>query len=218
MTILKKRLDTPLKIKTVSDTGEFSGYGSVFGVKDSYSDIVEPKAFEKSLASWKSKGGLPALLWQHKHDEPIGIYTKMEEDENGLYVEGRLLIDDDPVAKRAHAHLKAGSVTGLSIGYALNDYEYDKDKGAYLLKDIDLWEVSLVTFPANDQARIDEVKNALEHGEIPSEKTIERALRDVGFSRSQAKKFMAKGFNGLRDAEEKADLETLLKQIHAIGN
>lgn len=218
MTILKKRLDTPLKIKSVSETGEFTGYGSIFGVKDSDSDIVEPGAFTKSLEKWSEKQSLPALLWQHKHDEPIGIYTKMQEDESGLYVEGRLLIDDDPVAKRAHAHLKAGSVTGLSIGYALKEYDWDKTKDAYLLKEIDLWEVSLVTFPANDQARIDEVKSALEHGEIPSEKTIERALRDVGFSRSQAKKFMAKGFNGLRDADEKADLSTLINKIHAIGN
>lgn len=213
MTVMKKRLDAPLKIKSVSDTGEFSGYGSVFGVKDSYSDIVLPGAFEGSLKKWSDKGGMPSLLWQHKHDEPIGIYTDVKEDENGLYVEGRLLIDDDPLAKRAHAHLKAGSVTGLSIGYTLNDYEWDKDKEAFLLKDIELWEVSLVTFPANDEARIEEVKRSFSLGEVPSEKTIERALREVGFSRSQSKRFMAKGFGGLRDADNRTEA---IKAVSAI--
>ncbi len=209
--LTKQRLDTPLKIKSVSESGEFSGYGSVFGVKDSYSDIVLPGAFNASLASWREKNKLPAMLWQHRMDEPIGIYTKMEEDDEGLYVEGRLLIDADPLAKRAHAHMQAGSLSGLSIGYSLKDYEWDKDKGAWMLKEIDLWEVSLVTFPANDEARISEVKNALKRGESVSPKQIERVLRDVGLSRSQAKAFMSEGYTALkqRDADDEAALETL---------
>ncbi len=209
--LTKQRLDTPLNIKSVSESGEFSGYGSVFGVKDSYSDIVVPGAFKASLANWQEKNQLPALLWQHRMDEPIGIYTKMAEDDDGLYVEGRLLIDDDPLAKRAHAHMKAGSLSGLSIGYSLGDYEWDKDKGAWLLKEIDLWEVSLVTFPANDEARISDVKNALKRGESVSPKQIERVLRDVGLSRSQAKAFMSEGYTALkqRDADDEAALATL---------
>lgn len=209
--LLKKRLDAELKIKAVSDTGEFSGYGSVFGVKDSYSDIVVKGAFQKSLDKWSEKTSLPALLWQHDMAEPIGVYTKMEEDENGLYVEGRLLIDDDPLAKRAHAHLKAGSITGLSIGYSLQDHEYDKQKEAFILKEIDLWEVSLVTFPANEQARIEDVKTSLSAGVIPPPKTFERALRDVGLSQLQAKRFMSGGFKGLRDVDENKTALELLK-------
>lgn len=201
----KQRLDIPLTIKSVSDTGEFDGYGSVFGVKDSYADIVMPGAFQKSLAAWQEKGRLPALLWQHNMAEPIGIYTEMREDATGLYVKGRLLIEDDPLAKRAHAHMKAGSLSGLSIGYLLNDYEYDKDKSAFLLKEIDLWEVSLVTFPANDEARIADVKSLLERGETPPPSKVERALREVGFSGSQAKAFMAKGYSAISPREAGAD-------------
>jgi len=198
----KKRLDCGLTIKSVNDeTGEFTGYGSIFGNKDSYSDIVEKGAFEKSLASWRERGRLPAMLWQHNMSEPIGVYTKIIEDENGLYVEGRLLINDDPLAKRAHAHMKAGSLTGFSIGYSLVDYEYDKGKEAYLLKEIDLWEVSLVTFPANDQARLSEVKSAFKRGETPSPKIVEKSLRDVGFSQSQAKAFMSKGYSGINQRD-----------------
>ncbi len=207
----KKRLDTSLKVKSVSESGEFSGYGSVFGEKDRHSDIVVRGAFEHSLKEWGERGGMPALLWQHNMHEPIGIYTKMEENEQGLYVEGRLLIDDDPLAKRAHAHMKAGSISALSIGYMLKDWDYDTDKDAFILKEIDLWEVSLVTFPANDQARINEVKNALLAGDIPDPRTVEKTLRDVGFSQKQAKVLMAEGYKGLRDVdgEERAIIETI---------
>lgn len=209
--LTKKRLDVPLQIKSVSETGEFEGYGSVFGVKDSYSDIVEKGAFIKSLAAWSEKGRLPAMLWQHRMSEPIGIYTEMKEDENGLYVKGRLLVDDDPLAKRAYGHLKAGSLGGLSIGYMLNEYDYDGTKEAYLLKEIDLYEVSLVTMPANDDARVSDVKNALDKGQVPRPSEMERTLRDVGLSRSQAKSFMANGYGALdlRDAETVQALESL---------
>lgn len=216
--LTKQRLDIPLTVKSVGDSGEFDGYGSVFGVKDSYSDIIVPGAFAKSLAAWQEKGRLPALLWQHNMSEPIGIYTEMREDETGLYLKGRLLIDDDPLAKRAHAHMKAGSLSGLSIGYVLNDYDYDNQKDAFILKDIDLWEVSLVTFPANDEARISNVKSLLERGETPPPSKVEKALREVGFSGSQAKAFMAKGYSAITPREAEADealesLKTLISRI-----
>ncbi|MFQ1017467.1 HK97 family phage prohead protease [Gilliamella sp. Occ3-1] len=214
----KKRLDIPFEIKSISDTGAFTGYGSVFGVKDSYSDIVIKGAFANSLNKWKEKGRLPALLWQHKMDEPIGYYTKMVEDDNGLYLEGQLLIDDDPLAKRAHAHMKAKSLSGLSIGYILNDYDYDKEKSAFILKDIDLWEVSVVTFPANDEARIDNVKSIFESGDIPPPKEIERVLRDVGLSRTQAKAFMSEGYSSLKQRDVSNSEENALKILKSIFN
>ncbi|MFQ0994033.1 HK97 family phage prohead protease [Gilliamella sp. Pas-s27] len=214
----KKRLDIPFEIKSISDTGAFTGYGSVFGVKDSYSDIVIKGAFTNSLNKWKEKGRLPALLWQHKMDEPIGYYTKMVEDDNGLYLEGQLLIDDDPLAKRAHAHMKAKSLSGLSIGYILNDYDYDKEKSAFILKDIDLWEVSVVTFPANDEARIDNVKSIFESGDIPPPKEIERVLRDVGLSRTQAKAFMSEGYSSLKQRDVSNSEENALNILKSIFN
>lgn len=108
----KQRLDVPLSLKSVSDSGEFEGYGSVFGVKDSHDDVVVSGAFAASLRAWSDRKALPALLWQHRMDEPVGVYTEMKEDDVGLFVRGRLLIDDDPLAKRAHAHMKAGSLSG----------------------------------------------------------------------------------------------------------
>lgn len=212
----RKTLAIDFKVKSIDESGEFSGYASVFGVKDSYSDIVMPGAFSKSLAKWSEKGQLPALLWQHKTDEPIGIFTSMKEDDHGLYVEGRLLKDDDDLAKRAYAHLKAGSIQAMSIGYSLNDYEYDKDKGAFQLKEIELWEVSLVTFPANEEARIDTVKASLDGGDLPQPALVEQCLRDAGFSRKQAKTILSGGYKALRDADSE-DVNQIKSAINSIS-
>lgn len=215
MQMIEKR-NIQLRIKAVTDTGEFSGYGSVFGVKDSGGDIVVKGAFEESLDEWKSKGKLPAMLWQHKTDEPLSAYTVMEEDDEGLYFEGKLLIDADPLAKRAHAHLKAGSVDGMSIGYNLAEdgFQYDPEKEAFILSKIDLWELSIVTFPSNDQARVQTVKRALASGDIPQPKLVERYLRDV-MSVQQAKAFMAEGYSGisLRDAGNDAECVKAVQSI-----
>jgi HK97 family phage prohead protease len=212
----KTHFDVQLKIKSVSETGEFEGYASVFGEIDSHSDVVISGAFVKSLAKWAEKGRMPAMLWQHKIDEPIGIYMEIREDENGLYVKGRLLIDADPLAKRAHAHLKAGSITGLSIGYTLVDWEWSKEKEVWILKEIDLWEVSLVTFPSGDSARVTDVKAAFERGETPAPKLIEKILRDAGMSRQQAKSFMSKGYNAI-DNQREADIESGLNALKALN-
>lgn len=200
-----KRLHVPLDLKAVNETGEFEGYGSVFGVRDHGFDIVMPGAFAKSLAAWQEKGKLPPVLWQHDTHEPIGPHLEMREDEKGLFLKGRLLIDADPVAKRAHAHMKAGSVTGLSIGYVLKDWEWSKDKEAYLLKEIELWEVSIVTFAMNEAAEVTDVKSVLAKGDIPTAKKMERALREVGLSVSQSKAFMAKGYSAMAPREAGTD-------------
>lgn len=213
MRMHKKRLDFTLQIKSVNEVGEFEAYGSAFGVKDLGGDIVLPGAFKKSLAAWAQKGALPALLWQHKQDEPIGIYTEMREDAYGLWMKGKLLVDADPLAKRAHAHMVAGSLTGFSIGYIAADWEYDSAKEAFLIKEADLWEVSLVTFPMNESARLQDVKTAFDNGEVPEPKKIEKLLREAGFSIAQAKTFMAKGYSALTPREVTVDA-----LINAINN
>ena len=215
--MLKTKLHVPLHIKAVDESGEFSGYGSIFGNTDSYGDVVVKGAFTDSLAAWAEKGRMPSLLWQHNADEPIGVYTKINEDDEGLYVEGRLLIDDDPLAKRAHAHLKAGSLSGMSIGYSLADdgWHYDKEKDVFMLEKIDLWEVSLVTFPANDEARVEQVKSLLTHGKTPNIRQVEHCLRDVGFSARQAKAIIADGYSGIDPRDDGDDVE-LLQSIKSL--
>lgn len=215
-----KRIARPFELKSVTDEGTFAGYGSVFGNEDSYGDVVEPGAFAETLKTWAKKGGLPPMLWQHRHDEPIGIYEKMFEDDHGLYVEGRLLIDDDPLAKRAHAHMKAGSIGGLSIGYSIpkGGGTWDDEAGVYRLSQIRLWELSVVTFPANEEATIDTVK-ALDF--IETERDFEMFLRDAGLSRADAKAAAGHGWKGVQarrdvgsdDALEVQQFRDLLKTI-----
>ena len=98
---MNKTIDFAFEIKAVSESGTFSGYGSVFGVKDSYGDIVVPGAFTDSLADHKGKNRLPAMLWQHRSAEPIGVYTAMHEDSIGLQVEGQLALT---TVRGAEAH------------------------------------------------------------------------------------------------------------------
>ncbi|WP_163834697.1 HK97 family phage prohead protease [Spartinivicinus ruber] len=206
------KIAKPFEIKSIDESGVFAGYGSVFDVEDSYGDVVEKGAFLQSLNQWQQKNKLPALLWQHRYDEPIGVYTKMMEDNHGLYVEGKLLIDDDPLAKRAYAHLKAGSVTGLSIGFTLpkGGGEWDEDTDTYRLKQVKLWEVSLVTFPANESATVDGVKSAIDGGP----KTFERFLREAGLSRAQARGLMADGYHALNQRD--AELSSTVNQLQSL--
>lgn len=203
-----KKKHVPIHLKSVSDKGEFTGYASVFDVKDDYGDIVIKGAFAKSLVDWSADGKLPKMLWQHQVAEPVGVYSKMVEDDRGLYVEGRILVDAGPTERRTYEHLKAGSIDGLSIGYTIpsGGIEYDKGRDAYLLKQIDLWEVSLVTFAANPEATVEQVKSATQ-----SERDFERFLRDAGLSRSQAKGVVARGFAGLRDLREAETEDRVMK-------
>ena len=214
MTRNTKTIQMPFEIKSVDDSGTFSGYGSVFHNEDSYGDIVRPGAFEKSLAKWAEKGRLPPMLWQHKSGEPIGVFTKMQEDERGLYVEGRLLVDAIPQARAAHALLQEKALGGMSIGYREIKTAWNRDGGTQDLLELDLWEVSIVTFPANEAATVDSVKSALDAGGLPTLSEFEKFLRDAGFSKTQANAIASHGLRQLlRDA---ADTEA--KQIESALN
>ena len=201
-----KHLDVEFQVKAVSEDGLFSGYGSVFGVVDSYKEIVVPGAFTESLATKK-----PSLLWQHRSGEPIGVYTTVKEDSVGLHVDGKLALK---TARGAEAYelLKMGAVTGLSIGYQVRDESYDRVSGINTLKKLDLWEVSLVTFPANDAARVTGVKTV---EEIESLKDAEAFLREAGgFSKSQALALVARIKSMLRRSKSDGldELAALIKR------
>ena len=156
MSLEKK--DFGFQIKALDKTGAFSGYGSLFDVEDSYCDIVRPGAFQASLKRSKKDGRMPAMLWQHQHSDPIGVWTKMQEDDKGLYVEGQLALDVRQ-GKEAYSLLKIGALNGLSIGFNTVKTLWDKEAERRELIEVNLWEVSIVTFPALSPARIDDVKH-----------------------------------------------------------
>ena len=190
-----------LKIKAVQEDGFFSGYGAVFGNVDWYNDVILPGAFAKSLEKWAEKNKMPPVLWNHNDGEPIGVYTSIYEDEKGLFVEGRLLIDDVPRAKSTHALLKAGAIDGLSIGYKTKKAN-QQTNGIRELIELDLGEISIVTMPANEESLITSVKSKLEDGELPTLPEFEKFLRESGFSKTQATAIAGKGLRHLFSESE----------------
>ena len=164
------------------EMGRFEGYASIFGNKDLGNDIVMEGAFRKSLARRRAKN--VKMLMQHKTDMPIGVYEKIQEDENGLKVKGRLALGTQ-MGKEAYELLKMGALDGLSIGYKADPKKqhYDERKRRRYLKEVDLMEISLVTFPMNPKAQITSVK--------ANDRTIrdwEKFLREEGnLTRSQSK-------------------------------
>ena len=188
-------------------SGTIEGYGSIFGVTDNGGDIVEAGAFSESLRS----GRKVKMLWQHDSNDVIGVWDEVAEDGNGLRVKGRLLttIED---GKNAYELVKAGAIDGLSIGYRTIK-SMDRN-GARVIMQAELWEVSLVTFPMNELARVDAVKAA-----DMSERDLERLLtRDAGLSRSVAHRLMAGGYDAIkamRDAGDGADELARLLRLRA---
>lgn len=178
-----------LQIKAAGEDGVIEGYGSVFNVVDSYDDVIAAGAFAASLKAHKAAGTMPAMLWQHEGDEPIGVWTDMAEDARGLRVKGQLCLDTSR-GKEAHALLKMGALNGLSIGFMSKQWAYDRDTEVRTLTEIDLWEVSLVTFPANGASRVTGVKGA-DVGAINTLRDAERALRDAGLSAEASRAFVA---------------------------
>ena len=186
--------------------GAFEGYGSVFGVTDSYGDVVAKGAFKKTLKTWTSqRGKFPPMLLQHGgggffggssalDQVPVGKWDEMREDDTGLYVRGHLIALDTDAGKRVHAAMTEGELDGLSIGFVPREVAYGKpntEEPARTLKAVDLWEVSLVTYPANDDARVTQVKSGVELSEREFEQWL---IREGGFSREHAKAIVAKGF------------------------
>jgi len=184
-----KTLDFGFELKASKEDGTFEGYGSVFNITDGGGDIVVPGAFADSLATQKTAGRMPAMLWQHRPSEPIGVYTSMEEDSVGLKVSGQLALK---TARGAEAYelMKMGALSGMSIGYRTRDDSYDRVTGVRTLKRVDLIELSLVTFPMNDASRVSSVKGEIEI--IENLRDAERFLRDSGMSRAEAVAFIAK--------------------------
>lgn len=189
----------PLELKAEGE-GTFSGYGSVFNVVDKGGDIVVPGAFDASLQRWKSTGRNVPVLWQHDSGEPIGHWPDLKEDDHGLFGDAELWLDDAPYARLAQKGMKTKTITGLSIGYRVKKFSKDTNTGIYTLQELDLVEISVVTNPMNDDARVADVKSMIEAGKLPSLKEFEEFLRDAGgFSRTQAKAIAGGGLTKLLD-------------------
>ena len=191
---MKQKLTVPLQVKSLEDR-EFSGYGSIFGNEDLGGDVVVPGAFRKTLKKHQDAESLPQMFWMHDPSRVPGKWLSMSEDDEGLMVKG--VLADTPLGNEIRTLLKMDAVKGLSIGYSTTNYDFDKD-GRRLLKEVDLWEVSVVSLPMNPLAQVAHAKSQLSAaGEyVPTPREFERTLRDVGCSQRVAKRIMSKVFDG----------------------
>ena len=178
-------MDIAFEYKAEADQeeqGVFTGYGSIFGNKDLGNDVVVEGAFAKSIGKKGAKA--VKMLYQHRQDEPIGVFDEIIEDRRGLKVKGRLAMGTQR-GREVYELMKMGALDGLSIGYRVDPkgVDYDEKGKRRYLKSVDLMEISAVTFPMNPRARVQAVKGA--------ERTVrewEELLRDAGsLSRSEAK-------------------------------
>lgn len=147
---------TPARLALTPD-GLIEGYASLFGAVDQARDMVMPGAFRLTLQQ-RGVRRIP-MLFQHDPSEPIGIWLELREDFRGLWARGKL-IPEVTRARELYALLKAGAVDGLSIGYRTRHGAIDPRSRIRRLHQVDLWEISLVTFPLLDGARVDAVKQS----------------------------------------------------------
>lgn len=170
---------TPFDMKSLRPDGVFDGYASLFNREDLGRDIILPGAFAESLAK-RGAGGIK-MLFQHDPAEPIGVWETIREDAKGLYVRGRLL-SEVARAKEVLALMKAGALDGLSIGFKAITSRRERPGGIRRISRIDLWEISVVTFPMMPEARVAIVKStplAAPHQPITVLKARDRQLRDL---------------------------------------
>ncbi len=215
------RLRFDMEVKFASDkTGVFSGYGAITGNVDAGGDMLAKGAFKTTLREWEDKGKLPPMLLQHGGgflggvDDmlPVGKWNSMEENTKGLKVEGELFAMGTERGQYIYEGLKAGALDGLSIGYRAKEFTLGTKphEPRRTLKSVDLVELSIVTFPMNDKARVGAVKS----GDIRTIRQFEDFLRDVGgYSHAAAKAIAKGGFKATdpRD-EDGADLAAMVRR------
>jgi HK97 family phage prohead protease len=187
-----KKLICPFAVKAaeVKSDGTFEGVASPFGgAPDAGGDIIMPGAFANSLRErFEAKKRLVPMLWQHNSREPIGVYPEVKETTEGLIVRGQCNMKVQRGIE-CHALMEQGALTGLSIGYDTIKYEIDNEAETRKLIELDLWEISPVTFPMADSARVTLVKSLEDAGNLSD---CEALLRDAGFSKSEATAFVSR--------------------------
>lgn len=192
-----------LDLKRVDADGTFCGYASLFGKEDMGRDVVMPGAFAESLKNRRASA--IKLLFQHDPNEPIGVWLEIREDAKGLWVKGRLM-QDVVRAREVLSLMRAGALDGLSIGFRTVTGRTDPKTGVRRLHKIDLWEISVVTFPMLAEARVDAVKRrASREGRISTRDELMRKLSvETGRLRAHVRARSAPGPKPLAKASHAA--------------
>lgn len=224
-------LNFEFKVDDSSPDGSFSGYGAFFGNIDAYGDVIQKGAFKETLREWKKSGASPPMLLNHgggffggspEDDLPIGVWSSMEEDDKGLKVEG-VLATKTRRGGEVYELMKMKprpAISGMSIGFRVKESAIGTkpDEPRRTIKKIDLFELSVVTMPANNKARVSSVKAV---DRVKSIRDFESFLRDEGgFSNAAAKAIASRGYKatGPRDEDEAntAVIDALRRSIAAL--
>ena len=225
----RKSFFSSLEVKSLdgdanSSIGTFSGWASVWDSVDLGGDMIKKGAFSNTISKWSEKGMMPQMLYYHDMTEVIGEWTKMVEDEKGLYVEGKLWVTGDmrlESAVKAYNILRSNSVRGLSIGfYDLGSVEKTLMSGNVIreLQEIDLLEVSIAPWAMEPRASVTQVKSlAGNDGQIASKREVEKALRDAGLSARQAKAFISGGYDAMTRDESGPNYAELLASLDRLS-
>ena len=189
MSDFEQLFSEPLDLKKLTEQGEFEGYASTFGNVDRGGDVVEAGAFTKTLKKGVQK---IRMLFQHDPHQPLGKWLEAGEDKKGLWVKGKLNLEVQR-AREVLALMKDGAIDSMSIGFrTIKSAEGDGKQVWRKLLEIDLWEISLVTFPMNDKAVVRAVK------EDVTIRDVEKVLRDAGLPNAFAKLVALHGFDGAK--------------------
>lgn len=210
------RVSVPFFVKSLSESGQFEGYASVFNNVDLGGDVIAPDAFKELVTN---QDGKVVILLQHDPDGlPLGK-ASVSQDERGLKFTGELVMED-PQVRRVYAHMRAKTLTGMSIGFDILPGGAEiLESGVRKLTALKLWEISVVVWGMNPQAQITDVKTSAP--EVFGTKTdLEVYLRKVGkFSHSQAKALAAGGYKALATPRKAdSDAAELVRQLDALSS
>jgi len=187
-------------LKADPQTRTFSGYAAVFGKVDDRPDVLAVGCFDKTLAEYQTKKRFPRLLWQHRTEYPIGVVTALSIDGFGLKMAGRLTAGVSK-AEEAYNLMKDGAIDSMSIGFWTDDDDYDRETGVRTIKRVALQEISVVTEPAREDAKILDVQSRRPQ----TIRSFEEGLRKhLGFSRTEAEQIARYGFKA-NPRDEDAD-------------
>ena len=202
---IAQAIDVEIK---ASGSGIIEGYASTFGGDpDRAGDVVRNGAFTRTLKEHQAEGTMPAMLWQHRMEDPVGSWHEMHQDAHGLFVKGQINLKTTR-GREAFEHVQAGDVSSLSIGYVTPEggRKYVAG-GVFELGDVDLFEISLVAVPANHRARLTGIK------QLNSKSEAVAFLRDAGLSKLAASRFAAGGFPALAKSIDTDAAGKLAEQI-----
>jgi HK97 family phage prohead protease len=202
--------------KSLNEEGIFEGYASTFNEEDNHGETVLKGAFKKGLAKYAREKRRVKLLWQHDRHSPIGVVKEAHEDDTGLYFRGKLTRGVQK-ADEAHLLMQDEAIDSVSIGAYVILADEDRKTFKVKYKELELREISPVTFPALDSARITSVKSLEAVSDLAA---LEAHLREVGgFSHNEAKLIIAKakGVTGQREVERTASINNLLSTLRSIN-